>query len=211
MKKVVLGVVLMSSLLLSACSSDESSSSASLEKTVASLKTENSKLKNGQGINSLEESGNSDSNDSSEEATSKELIKSLNDPVTYTTDGKDVLSLKITKASTNQSAFPDHMISFDEYDTNNMIAVTFEFKNIDLDSEYGLNSSELTAFDATGKAYENVNQQIGQDYVNKGRSSQSTLFWNVPNAGSVNELELDYQPSPLYEAPVTTFKIPVEH
>lgn len=211
MKEIVLGVVLMSSLLLSACSSGESSSSTSLEKTVASLKTENSKLKNGQGINSLEESSNSDSSDSSEEATKKELIKSLNDPVTYTTDGKDVLSLKITKASTNQNAFPDHMISFDEYDTKNMIAVTFEFKNIDLDSEYGLNSSELTAFDATGKAYENVNQQIGQDYVNKGRSSQSTLFWNVPNAESVNELELDYQPSPLYDAPVTTFKIPVEH
>lgn len=209
MKRIKLGLFLVLLIGLAGCTSDSENSStvSSLEKTVESLKTENSKLRSGQGVQETQ----SDSSDTQTSDKKESKIKGMDEESVYKSNGKDALSIKVIEATTNQSVFPEHMISLEDYDTSNMIAVKFEFKNIDLSDDYGMNIAELTAYDASGKAYEIVNQQNGQDYVGIGRSSTSQFYWEVPNAGNVNEIEIDFSPSSSYNAPKTTFKVPVSH
>lgn len=208
MKKIVIcSVLFFLAIGLSACGSDDSSTVSSLEKTVDSLKTENSKLKSGQGI----QDSYSDSFTAASSDKQNDSVKGINEESIYKTGDKDALSVKVIEASTNQSSFPSHMVSLDEYDTMNMVAVKFEFKNINLKEDYGMNPAELTAYDASGKAYKIVNQQSGQDYVSSGRSSTSQFYWEVPNAANINEIEIDYSPSGSSDIPKTTFKVPVSH
>lgn len=205
-------LVLSSALVLGACgdnatSTKNSETIAKLEKTVDSLKKENEKLKSGQGVQT--ESSTSESTAESSESAS---AFGLNEEAIYKTDdGKDAFATKLVKASTNQADFPEHMISLPEYDTANMVAVTVEFRNIALEEPFYVSSGEFIAYDASGKAYQQVSQQTGQDSVAAGRSSTSTMYWEVPNAGSVNEIEIDYSPYVAYGVAPTPFKIPVTH
>lgn len=209
MKRMKLGLLLVLLIGLAGCSSDSNSSSTitSLEKTVESLKTENSKLRSGQGV----QESHSESSKTQSSDDKKTSVKGINEESIYKSNGKEALSIKVTEATTNQSAFPEHMLSLDDYDTQNMVAVKFEFKNISLSDDYGMNGAELIAYDATGKSYEMVNQQDGQDYVGEGRSSTSQFYWEVPNATNINEIEIDYKPLSNADSPKTTFKIPVSH
>lgn len=205
-------LVLSSALVLGACgdnatSTKNSETIAKLEKTVDSLKKENEKLKSGQGVQT--ESSTSESTAESSESAS---AFGLNEEAIYKTDdGKDAFATKLVKASTNQADFPEHMISLPEYDTANMVAVTVEFRNIALEEPFYVSTGEFIAYDASGKAYQQVNQQTGQDSVAAGRSSTSTMYWEVPNAGSVNEIEIDYSPYVAYGVAPTPFKVPVTH
>lgn len=205
-------LVLSSALVLGACgdnatSTKNSETIAKLEKTVDSLKKENEKLKSGQGVQT--ESSTSESTAESSESAS---AFGLNEEAIYKTDdGKDAFATKLVKASTNQADFPEHMISLPEYDTANMVAVTVEFRNIALEEPFYVSSGEFIAYDASGKAYQQVSQQTGQDSVAAGRSSTSTMYWEVPNAGSVNEIEIDYSPYVAYGVAPTPFKILVTH
>lgn len=205
-------LVLSSALVLGACgdnatSTKNSETIAKLEKTVDSLKKENEKLKSGRGVQT--ESSTSGSTAESSESAS---AFGLNEEAIYKTDdGKDAFATKLVKASTNQADFPEHMISLPEYDTANMVAVTVEFRNIALEEPFYVSSGEFIAYDASGKAYQQVSQQTGQDSVAAGRSSTSTMYWEVPNAGSVNEIEIDYSPYVAYGVAPTPFKIPVTH
>lgn len=205
-------LVLSSALVLGACgdnatSTKNSETIAKLEKTVDSLKKENEKLKSGRGVQT--ESSTSESTAESSESAS---AFGLNEEAIYKTDdGKDAFATKLVKASTNQADFPEHMISLPEYDTANMVAVTVEFRNIALEEPFYVSSGEFIAYDASGKAYQQVNQQTGQDSVAAGRSSTSTMYWEVPNAGSVNEIEIDYSPYVAYGVAPTPFKVPVTH
>lgn len=208
MKKIKLGLVAVLVLFgLSGCGSEDSSTLNSLEKTVDSLRSENSKLRSGQGIQDTQASSSTTHSTTDQ----NQRIKGLNEESIYKSDDKEALSIKVVEATTNQSSFPDYMISLDDYDTTNMVSVKFEFKNIGLSDDYGMNPSELTAYDATGKAYEIVNQQNGQDYVARGRSSTSQFYWEVPNAANISEIEVDYTPLANSDAPKTTFKVPVSH
>ncbi|MEQ7216781.1 hypothetical protein ABQD61_12925 [Enterococcus asini] len=214
MKKFGLSLLVLSSvLLLGACGDSSSSTSdsdtiAKLEKTVDSLKKENEKLKSGQGSQS-EASTTSESAIESSEPTAS---LGINEEAVYKTDdGKDAFATKVIKASTNQADFPEHMVSLPEYDTTNMIAVTVEFRNITLTDPFSVSAGEFIAYDASGKAYQQVDQQDGMDSVAAGRGSTSTMFWEVPNAGSVNEIEIDYTPYVAYGVAPTPFKVPVTH
>lgn len=205
-------LVLSSALVLGACgdnatSTKNSETIAKLEKTVDSLKKENEKLKSGRGVQT--ESSTSESTAESSESAS---AFGLNEEAIYKTDdGKDAFATKLVKASANQADFPEHMISLPEYDTANMVAVTVEFRNIALEEPFYVSTGEFIAYDASGKAYQQVNQQTGQDSVAAGRSSTSTMYWEVPNAGSVNEIEIDYSPYVAYGVAPTPFKVPVTH
>jgi len=207
MKKVIFGLM-VTSLFLTGCSSTNTSEVDELKETIASLSKENENLRNGQGVN---ETATSNTTDSSKMAESNEA-KGLNeDVVYYDENNNDLAQLKITKASTNQSAFPDYMLSMDEYDTENMIAVTVEFKNIGYEDRFYVTPSDFVAFDASGKAYEITMQQEGQDQLSAGRESTSTVYWKIPNAQNVDEIEIDYSPGVFYGAPTQTFKVNVEH
>lgn len=208
MKKIIFGVLLSSIILVGCSSNDNSANIAKLEKTIESLQLENENLKNGQGLNEVVEN----TFESSAEQDVSNDIKGLNEDVVYSdSDNTELVQLKIVKASTNQSSFPDYMISMDDYDTENMIAITVEYKNLGLDDKFYVNPADFVAFDASGKAYEITSQQEGQDSLSPGRGSQSTLYWLVPDAQKVNEIEIDYSPMVLYGAPTQTFKVPVEH
>lgn len=214
MKKLGMSLLVLSSLLvLGACGSDNASTGdsetvAKLEKTIDSLKKENKKLRSGQGAQE-ESSATSESTVESSEAVGS---LGLNEEAIYKTDdGKDAFATKIVKASTNQSDFPDYMISMDDFDTTNMVAVTIEFRNIALDDPFYVNTGEFIAYDASGKAYQQTSQQEGQDSVAAGRGSTSTMYWEVPNASGVNEIEIDYSPYVAYGVAPTPFKVPVTH
>lgn len=214
MKKFGLSLLgLSSALILGACgdvntSTENSEIIAKLEKTVDSLKNENEKLKSGQGV----QGESSASTESTAESSEMKTAFGLNEEAMYKNDdNSDAFSAMITKASTNQADFPEHMISLPEYDTANMIAVTIDYKNVSLPDPFYLGSNEFVAYDASGKAYQQVNQQTGQDAVAAGRGSTATMYWEVPNAGSVNEIEIDYSPYAAYGLAPTPFKVPVTH
>lgn len=208
MKKIVLGLLLVI-ITLSGCSSGNSDSEVKeLKKTVDSLKTENSKLKAGQGI----QSDHSDSTTESSDQTSND-IKGLNEEVIYKSadTGKELIGVKFIEVTTKPEIFPEYMHSMDDFDTSNLMAAKVEYRNIEWDQPFHFSTHDCIPFDASGKAYKNNSQQEGQDSVGAGRGSTATIFWEVPNAGSVNEIEVDYTPNNLYPAPSTTFKLPVTH
>ncbi|WP_270790220.1 hypothetical protein [Enterococcus diestrammenae] len=214
MKKFGMSLLVLSSVLVlgacgdSATSTENSEAIAKLEKTVDSLKKENEKLKSGQGV----QAESSTTPESTTESSEPVSAFGLNEEAVYkNSEGEDAFATKIVKASTNQADFPDYMISMDDFDTANMIAVTIEFRNIALDDPFNVNTGEFIAYDASGKAYQQTSQQEGQDSVAAGRGSTSTMYWEVPNAGSVNEIEIDYAPYVAYGVAPTPFKVPVTH
>lgn len=217
MKKMVsLGITFSSILLLSACNSNQSNSNTEeLEKTIESLSIENTKLKEELGKDTFENEKSDDLTED-EEMVEDEVGNSyfgLDEEVVYRDEtGKEYISTKIVNVSSNQSKFPDYMLSMEDYDTENMVVVTIEYKNIGQDTPYGLSRSEFIAFDSTGKALEQSMQQNGQDDVSKGRSSEAQIYWHVPEAKELNEIEIDY--SPYLDGSIgnpVTFKVPVEH
>lgn len=161
---------------------------------------------------STTEYNNSTTSSSSEvEHTSYSFKFGLNEKAEFTKDGNDqaVASIKITEASTNEVAFPEHMIYLDDYDTSKMVALTIEYENIALDNSFLPSASDFQAFTIDGKLLKRVDQQDGQDQVTQGRTGVTKIFFELPILGQeFNELELDFVPS---NENLATFDIPVSH
>ncbi|MFS7423694.1 hypothetical protein AB6878_12975 [Carnobacterium maltaromaticum] len=164
------------------------------------------------------EEKNSDINSSSEQKKAEEVDSSkatdikfgLNEESFYNSDSENVMSLAVVKASTNQADFPDHMISLEEYDTNKMVAVTIQYKNLNLEEPFLPSGSEFTAYDRNSIALTPVNQQNGQDKIAIGRTANTTIFFELPIDGNeFNEMEIDY--TPYGTNFTTTFAVPVTH
>ncbi len=127
MKKMyLLSITLISLGILAGCSNNDSTKVQKLETTISSLKKENDSLK----------TGNTDENKKSQESKvdskqkKEEKKYGLNEDVDLYSNSKKVGKIKLTKVSTNQSAFPDYMINLEDYDTSKMMAVTFDYTNI---------------------------------------------------------------------------------
>ncbi|EOA3021662.1 hypothetical protein ACOMOA_002313 [Enterococcus faecalis] len=104
MKKMyLLSITLISLGILAGCSNNDSTKVQKLETTISSLKKENDSLK----------TGNTDENKKSQESKvdskqkKEEKKYGLNEDVDLYSNSKKVGKIKLTKVSTNQSAFPD--------------------------------------------------------------------------------------------------------
>ncbi|MGL9945690.1 hypothetical protein IGJ63_000799 [Enterococcus sp. DIV1375a] len=209
MKKIVIGLI-FSSLLLGACGNTTSSTNSDAQKTIDSLKTENSnmnkKIKFYESLLKTDESSSSTETSKTENQSATKL--SLNQTLELG-DEKKQAEIKVIEATTNQSAFPEHMISLDNYDTTKMVAVTIEYTNVAMDDNFLPYSSYFQAFSDDGQKLEQVNQQNGQDAVSMGRTGKTQLFWELPVEGSqFNHMEIDFVPS---DKKVATFDINVNH
>lgn len=216
MKKVGL-LLLMGFFVLVGCKPSEkeagsSKTISSLEKTVSSLKEENISLSNQvehyQGM-IRKKDDTTGSSTSSEKTANQTKSYSLNESLDLTDGNKETVKLKVIEATTNQGAFPSHMINLDDYDTNKMVAVTIEYTNVAYGEAFLPLSQYFQAFDKEGKKITKVNQQNGQDRVDEGRTGTTQLFWELPDEGSqFNELEIDFVP---VDKKVGTFSIQVTH
>lgn len=121
---------------------------------------------------------------------------------------KEMVRIKITEATTNQSAFPSHMISLDDYNTKKMIAVKIDYTNVAMDEPFLPHSNYFQAYDKNGKALKQVNQQNGQDAVAIGRTGTTQLFWELNEDGNnFNEVEIDF----ITDKKLGTFDLNVSH
>ncbi|EGO5025302.1 TPA: hypothetical protein IUX51_001299 [Enterococcus faecalis] len=207
MKKMyLLSITLISLGILAGCSNNDSTKVQKLETTISSLKKENDSLK----------TGNTDENKKSQESKvdskqkKEEKKYGLNEDVDLYSNSKKVGKIKLTKVSTNQSAFPDYMINLEDYDTSKMMAVTFDYTNIAMEEPFLPHSNYFQAYSKDGKALQSFNQQNGQDYVSQGRTGTSTIYFGIPVDGnSFDEVELDLVPTG--SAKIATFDIAVGH
>lgn len=209
MKKIVFGLV-FSSLVLGACGNTTSSTDSDAQKTIDSLKTENSSMnKKIELYESLLTTDESSSSTETSETEDQSTIKlSLNQALELG-DGKKQAEIKVIEATTNQSAFPEHMISLDRYDTSKMVAVTIEYTNVAMDDNFLPYAQYFQAFSDDGQKLEQVEQQNGQDAVSIGRTGKTQLFWELPVEGAqFNHMEIDFVPS---SKKVATFDINVSH
>lgn len=216
MKRIIVcGIYFIGGLfLISGCSTSNSSeTTASLEKEISKLKTENSDLKKKitayEGLLGIDES-EGQSNDSSEAKSSSNSKMYKNGETLLVGDGeKTTAEIKITEATTAQTAFPEHMVNLDTYDTSKMVAVTIEYKNVDMDEAFLPHASYFQAFDSNGSSLEQVNQQSGQDEVAVGRTGKTTLYWELSEAPEqFNQMEIDFIPN---SEKIATFDISVSH
>ena len=207
-KKSVISWLLVSIFLLSGCSSEWSTTAnSSLEKEVAHLKTENSKLKKELAENKplkKEESTNEDLRFTEEVKTF-----SNNESIEFGDGENKLAEMKIVEATTKPSSFPKGMRELENYNIERMVAVTIEYKNIDMDTPFLPYSQSFQAFSKDGKRLTPVNQQKGQDEVPKGKSSTTQIFWELPVIGSdFNEVEIDFVSG---DQRVATFALNVSH
>ncbi|EGP5619474.1 hypothetical protein DUC53_001673 [Enterococcus faecium] len=210
MKKIIIGLI-FSSIALGACGNTTSSTANSdAQKTIDSLKTENSSMnKKIELYESLLTTDESSSSTETSETEDQSAIKlSLNQALELG-DGKKQAEIKVIEATTNQSAFPEHMISLDSYDTSKMVAVTIEYTNVAMDDNFLPYANYFQAFSDDGQKLEQVDQQNGQDAVSIGRTGKTQLFWELPVEGAqFNHMEIDFVPS---SKKVATFDINVSH
>lgn len=132
----------------------------------------------------------------------------LNEELALGDGTQETARLKVVEVTTNQTAFPEHMLNLDNYDTTKMIAVKIEYTNVAMDEPFLPYSNYFQAFDKEGKALVQVNQQNGQDKVSTGRTGVTQLFWELNIDGNqFNELEIDFIP----KSKVATFDLTVSH
>ena len=219
-KSFLLGTIGISVLVLSGCGNNSSSQktvdslkteNSSLNKKIDSLTTENStmekKIKIYETIIDADQSGSSSTSDSQSSESSDGIA--LGEPLELGKDNKKNAEIKIIAATTNQAAFPEHMISMDDYDTTKMVAVKIEYTNVALEENFLPHASYFQAFSEDGKALEQVGQQSGQDAVSIGRTGTTQLYWELPVDGNqVNHIEIDFVPG---TTKVDTFSLDVSH
>lgn len=208
MKKVLLGAITVFSLVVfGACTSNEKKESA--ESTISSLRAENEKLKAElNGDSSYDDSSSDSSKDSSSENIEDTEYTGLNEDVHLSNGSKETAIIKVTQATTNQSAFPEHMISLDNYDTTKMVAVTIDYTNVAMSSPFLPNASYFQAFTKDGKALVQVNQQNGQDAVGTGRTGTTQIFFELPVPGDqFDQMEMDF----VVQSKIATFDLPISH
>lgn len=208
MKKILtLGLALSATVLLSACGNNDDQKIKELESTIESLKKENAALK---GETTSSNSKNQTESPSKDTSTNSGKFK-LNETLELGNGNKKVAEIKITNATTNQAAFPEHMIGLDDYDTTKMIAIEIEYTNVDFPENFLPSSYDFQAYDDNGKSLERVSQQDGQDEVSKGRTAKTKIFFETTTDGSnVNHIELDYTPSGSSQK-IATFDLTVSH
>lgn len=199
MKKISLGFAFFAFLTMASCANDSNTSQSSTSSSSDDISWT---------------SGDSYSSPFTEESTSETssiavLEKTpLEKEVAFTDGTKETAKLKIVEATTDQSAFPDHMISLEDYDTKKMVAVKIEYTNVALDEPFLPYAQYFQAYDQDGKALVQVNQQNGQDAVPVGRTGVTQLFWELPVEGdSFDKFEIDFVPSDR----VATFELNVSH
>ncbi|WP_242387287.1 hypothetical protein [Enterococcus gallinarum] len=209
MKKIgfCLLTLIVLSIGLAGCNSENSSTVSSLEKTIASLKTENSKLKSDQGIQKNQTS--SSTVQSSNEEASKTL--GMNEEAIVKDDqGKNIYSLKIIKATT--SITPDSVATHDEH--NNLIEIVYEYKNYNYPNAMSVSTQFLSAYDTNGLAGKDIGYMDGQTKVSSGgKASQSTMWFEMnSDPNNMNEIEIDYSNDfSLGFNDTFSFKVPVSH
>lgn len=221
MKKNVFGL-LVCFIVLAGCggqSADESSGTGgegktieSLEKKVADLTKSNENWQ--KSVESLEKeleeekSGKDEETMPSSSETEEKAMFSNNEEVSLGNGEKETLKMKISECTTNQSSFPSHMISLDEYDTTKMIAVTIEFTNVALGEPFYPYAQYFNAYAKDGTPLERVSQQNGQDAAAEGRSGKTQIFFELPILGTeFNEVEIDFVPQDV----AASFDLTVSH
>lgn len=159
------------------------------------------------------------SNSNSSEAVATEITSETvenNEPQTLKMnedlilgDGdKEMVRIKITEATTNQSAFPSYMTSLDEYNTEKMVAVKIDYTNVAMDKPFLPYGNYFQAYDKNGKALKQISQQTGQDSVPIGRTGTTQLYWELNEDGNnFNEFEIDF----ITDKKLATFDINVSH
>ena len=205
MKKIVFGL-LFGIILLSGCTDQsdqtETGEDVDLQKTVESLRVENKALR--EGLNTTEEPAT----ETTDPSNLTEELYGMNQELTLSDGEQETAKIKIVEATTNQSAFPEHMINLDSYDTTKMVAVKIEYTNIAIEEPFLPFASYFQAYDKDGKALIQVSQQSGQDAVPIGRTATTQLYWELPVAGhDFNELEIDFVP----KSKIATFDLKVTH
>ena len=205
MKKYVF--LLTSVFLLGACTSAENSSDVDvMQATIDSLRAENEALKSGtdESVDAPNDDVELDETDSDEDIE----MYNLNDEVSFGDGSKETMQLKLTEVTSAQEAFPDYMISMDDYDTSKMIAITIEYTNVDMDDPYIPSTYDFQAYDKDGNALGETMQQSGQDRVAKGRSGKTQIYFETSeNAAELNEIEIDFVP----DDRLATFDVEVSH
>lgn len=203
MKKYV--VLLLSVVILGGCAKNDNEDVKGMQETIDSLRAENKELKSDtkesqEEIKSDEKNSEVDKNDSD--------IVGLNEEASFGDKKNETIRLKITEVTTAQSAFPDHMIELDNYDTSKMIAVTIEYTNVDLDETFYPDLYMFQAYDKNDKAFGQVDQQLGQNAVAKGRTNKTQIFFETPQkAEKVDYLAIDFVPNDR----LATFDVKVSH
>ena len=208
MKKSVY-ILFFSSLLLGACSSSEGSADVSkLEATIQSLEKENQELKDMLG----ETETVTESTESKEkEAPKEDTLASVGEEVTISDqDGNEMYSLKIIEATT--SITPDSVATYDD-SYKNLLEVKYEYKNYNMDQAMSISTQFLSAYNEEGKAGSDLGYMDGQTEVSKGKSSVSTMWFEMPEDPSAyKNVEIDYSNDfSLGFDGTISFKVPVNH
>lgn len=205
MKKVVLGIISIFALITLGACTNNAENAGSADKTISSLKAENEKLKSQLNNDQTSESSTADTSSESIEDTE---YTGLNEDVHLSNGTKETAIIKVTQVTTNQSAFPEHMINLDSYDTTKMVAVTIDYTNVAMSSPFLPNASYFQAFTKEGKSLEQVMQQNGQDAVAQGRTGTTQIFFELPVSGDqFNQMEMDF----VVQSKIATFDLPVSH
>lgn len=205
MKKKIYGLLFVP-LLLTGCANQnnqtETDEGIDLQKTVESLRVENKALK--EELNITEEP----TIETTDSSTLTEELYGMNQELSLSDGKQETAKIKIVEATTNQSAFPEHMINLDSFDTTKMVAVRIEYTNVAIEEPFLPFSSYFQAYDKDGKALTQVSQQSGQDAVPIGRTGTTQLYWELPIDGrDFNELEIDFVPN----SKVATFGLKITH
>ena len=118
-KILTLGLALSATVLLSACGNNDDQKIKELESTIESLKKENAALK---GETTSSNSENQTESSSKDTSTNSGKFK-LNETLELGNGNKKVAEIKVTNATTNQAAFPEHMIGLDDT-TSKLMMIT---------------------------------------------------------------------------------------
>ncbi|MBO0452067.1 hypothetical protein [Candidatus Enterococcus murrayae] len=207
-KTGIMSVFVIVLIMLSGCFGDSSATtSSSLKKEVSTLKTENSSLK--KELSSLN-SGENQTQTTEDVRFSQEVkVFSENETIEFGDGEKKLAEMKVVQATTKQSAFPKRMIELENYDTEKMLAVKIEYKNIDMDTPFFPYAQSFQAFSKDGNRLTAVNQQRGQDEVPKGKKGITQIFWKLPIGGDkFDKVEIDFVSG---EQRVATFDLKVSH
>ncbi|WP_165004434.1 MULTISPECIES: hypothetical protein [unclassified Enterococcus] len=209
MKKIILGLV-FSSIILGACGNTASSTDSNAQKTIDSLRKENSELKSQ--INDSKKTIESTTSSRTETDLSQKKTYGLNEEAILKDDqGNNIYSLKILKATTTSTS-PDSVLTNEEH--NNLIEVVYEYKNYNYPKAMSVKSQFLSAYDTNGIAGKDLGYMHGQTEVSSGgKASQSTMWFEMnSDLKDMNEIEIDYSNdfSLDFEGSLS-FKVPLEH